>query len=105
MKIVILQDAVPVMPTPVLGIIGYLMEDLKLSDCNNFGLSLLFPTRKCSFFNVQKEKGTTEDELDGWHHQLNGHELELQGVGDGHGSLGCCSQWGHEESDTIEQLN
>ena len=74
MKIVILQDAVPVMPTPVLGLIGYLMEDLKLSDCNNFRLSLLFPTRKCSFSNMQEEKGTTENELVGWHHRLDGHE-------------------------------
>ena len=106
MKIVILHDAVPIMPTPVLRITEYLMEDLKLSDCNNFMLSLLFPTRKCSFFNVQEEKGTTEDELVGWHHQLNGHELEQAlGVGDGQRSLGCCSQWGHKESDTTEQLN
>ena len=37
-----------------------------------------------------------------WHHQLNGHEFEqVLGVGDGQGSLACCSPWGHEESDTI----
>ena len=106
MKIVVLQDAVPVMPTPVWGLIEYLMEDLKLSDCNNFRLTLLFPTRKCSFSNVQEKKGTTEDELVGWHHRLDGHELEQAlGVGDGQGSLTCCSRWDHKESDTNEQLN
>ena len=42
----------------------------------------------------------------GWHHQLNGHEFEqAPGVGDGQGSLACCSSWGHKESDTTEQLN
>ena len=45
----------------------------------------------------QEEKGTTEDELVGWHHWLNGHEFE-QVLGDeGQGSLVCCSPWGHEE--------
>ena len=43
-----------------------------------------------------EEKGTTEDEMVGWHHQLNGHEFEqVLGVGDGQGSLVCCSPWGH----------
>ena len=42
----------------------------------------------------------------GWHHQLNGHEFEqTPGVGDGQGSLACCSPWGCKESDTSEQLN
>ena len=42
----------------------------------------------------------------GWHHRLNGHEFELAlGVGDGQGSLACCSIWGHKESDTTERLN
>ena len=42
-----------------------------------------------------EEKGTTEDELVGWHHQLNGHEFEWTlGVGDGQGGLACCSPWG-----------
>ena len=41
-----------------------------------------------------------------WHHQLNGYEFEQAlGVGDGQGSLACCSPWGHKESDTTEQLN
>ena len=48
----------------------------------------------------------TEDEMVGWHHQLNGHEFEYTlGVGDGQGSLACCSPWGHKESDTTERLN
>ena len=46
----------------------------------------------------------TEDEMVGWHHQLNGHEQAL-GVGDGQGSLVCYSPWGHKESDTTKQLN
>ena len=47
-----------------------------------------------------------EDEMVGWHHQLDGHEFEKsQGVGDGQGSLAYCSPWGHKESDTTEQLN
>ena len=53
----------------------------------------------------QEEKGTTEDEMVGWHHQLDGHEFEQAlGVGDGQGSLECCSPWGHKESDTTERL-
>ena len=47
----------------------------------------------------------TEDEMVGWHHQLNGHEFEqAPGDGEGQGSLVCCSPCGHRESDTIEQL-
>ena len=53
----------------------------------------------------QEEKGTTEDEIAGWHHGLNGHEFEwTPGVGDGQGGLACCDSWGHKESDTDEQL-
>ena len=41
----------------------------------------------------------------GWHHQLNGHELEQAlGIGDGQGGLACCSPWGLKESDTTEGL-
>ena len=48
----------------------------------------------------------TEDEMVGWHHGLNGHEFEqTPGSGEGQGSLGCCSPWGHKELDTTEQLN
>ena len=48
----------------------------------------------------------TENEMVGWHHQLNGHEFEqTQGDGEGQGSLACCSPWGHKESDTTQRLN
>ena len=48
----------------------------------------------------------TEDEMVGWHHRLNGHELEqAQGDCEGQRSLVCCSSWGHKESDTTERLN
>ena len=52
------------------------------------------------------EKGTTEDEMVGWHHWLNGHEFE-QTLGDSEGqvSLACCRPWAHKELDTAEQLN
>ena len=54
----------------------------------------------------QEEEGTTEDEMAGWHHQIDGHEFEqAQGVGDEEGSLACCDSWGHKESDTTERLN
>ena len=54
----------------------------------------------------QVEKGMTEDEMAGWHHQIDGHEFEQTlGVGDGQGSLACCSPWGHKNSDTTEWLN
>ena len=48
----------------------------------------------------------TQEEVVGWYHRLNRQEFELApGVGDGQGSLVCCSQWGHKESDMTEQLN
>ena len=54
----------------------------------------------------QEEKGTTEDEMIGWHRWLNGHEFEQAlGVGDGQGSLVCCSPWGRKELDRTEWLN
>ena len=54
----------------------------------------------------EEEKGTTEDEMVGWHHWLNGHEFEQDPwVGSGQGNLACCSPWGRKESDTIEQPN
>ena len=53
----------------------------------------------------QEEKGTTEDEMAGWHHWLNGHESEwTPGVDDGQGGLACCNSWGRKESDTTERL-
>ena len=54
----------------------------------------------------QEEKGTTEDDMVGWHHQLNGHEFEQAlGDGKGQGSLACCSPWGCKESYMTEWLN
>ena len=51
-------------------------------------------------------KGTTEYEIVGWHHWLDGHEFEqAPGIGDGQGSLMCCSPWGSKESNTRERLN
>ena len=45
-------------------------------------------------------KGTTEDEMAGWHRQLDGHEFEqVLGVDNGQGSLACCSPWGFKELD------
>ena len=53
-----------------------------------------------------EEKGTTEDEMAGWHHRLNGHGFGwTPGVGDGQGGLVCCSSWSLKELDTTEQLN
>ena len=53
----------------------------------------------------QGERGMTEDEMVGWHHRFIGHEFEqAPGVGDGQGSLVCCSPWGLKESDTTEWL-
>ena len=53
-----------------------------------------------------KEKGTTEDEMVGWHHQFNGHEYEwAPGVGDGQRGLACYSPWGRKELDMTERLN
>ena len=54
----------------------------------------------------QEEKGTTEDEMAGWHNQLDGHEFEwAPGVGDGQGGLACCHSWGRKESNMTERLN
>ena len=54
----------------------------------------------------QEEKGTTEDEMVGWHHWLNGHGFGwTPEVGDGWGDLACCGSWGCKESDTTERLN
>ena len=51
-------------------------------------------------------KGMTEDEMVGWHHQLNGQGFEkTPGVGDGQGGLAYCGSWGRKESDTTERLN
>ena len=54
----------------------------------------------------QEEKGTTEDEMGGWHHRLDGHGFGwTPGVGDRQGGLACCNSWGRKESDTTGRLN
>ena len=54
----------------------------------------------------QGEKGMTEDEMVGWHHQLNGHEFGwTPGADDGQGGLASCNSWGCKESDVTEGLN
>ena len=54
----------------------------------------------------QEEKGMTEHEMVGWHHQLDGHEFEqAPGVGDGQAGLACCSPWDHKKLDTTRWLN
>ena len=54
----------------------------------------------------KEEKGTTEDEMAEWHHQLNGHVFGWTlGVGDGQGGLPCCGSWGHKVLDMTEWLN
>ena len=53
----------------------------------------------------QEETDMTEDEMAGWHYWLDAHEFEQAlGVGDGQGTLACCSSWGHKELDMTEQL-
>ena len=52
-----------------------------------------------------EEKGTTEDEMAGWHHWFDGRESEwTPGVGDGQRCLACCDSWGRKESDRTKQL-
>ena len=54
----------------------------------------------------QEEKGTTEDEMVGWHHWLTGHEFgKTPGIGDGQGGLTCYGSWGRKESEMTEWLN
>ena len=54
----------------------------------------------------QEEKGTTEDEMAGWHHRIDEHGFGwIPEVGDGQGGLACCGSWGRRESDTTERLN
>ena len=51
----------------------------------------------------QEEKGTTEDEMAGWHHRINGREYEwTPGVGDRQRGLVCCNSWGRKELDTFQ---
>ena len=54
----------------------------------------------------QEQEGMTQNQMSGWHHQLDGHEFEWTlGVGDGQGGLACCDSWGLKESDMTEWLN
>jgi len=55
---------------------------------------------------IEGKKRTAEDEMVGWHHQLNGHEFEqAPGVGDRQGRLVCCSPWGHKELNSLLELS
>ena len=91
--------------------INWLMREAGSKSADNYGvvttLKNILRKDENMFFIVSEEvKGTTEDEMVGWHHRLDGHEFEqAPGVGDGQGSLVCCSPWGRKESDTTEQLN
>ena len=79
------------------------MLKLKLQYFGHLMRRVLEKTLMLGGIGGQEEKGTTEDEIVGWYHRLNGHEFEqAPGVGDGQGSLVCCSLWGHKESDVTE---
>ena len=55
---------------------------------------------------IEGRRRRQQDEMVGWHHQLDGHELEqASGDGEGQGSLMCCSPWGYKELDMTKQLN
>ena len=63
-------------------------------------------SQRSVYLTIWEEKGTTEDEMAGWHHRLDGREFEWTlGDGDGQGGLACCNSWGRKESDTTERLN
>ena len=79
---------------------------------SNVGAQIRFLVRKRRSHSASQpkenwfQKGMTEDEMVGWHHQLEGHEFEqTPGVGDGQGSLVCCCSWGNKELDMTEQMN
>ena len=91
---------------------GYSLEGLMLK----WKLPILWPPHVKSWLTGkdpdagrdwrQEEKGTTENEMAGWHHQLDAHEFGwILGVGDGQGGLACCDSWCRKESDMTEQLN
>ena len=66
-------------------------------------MSSIFRYARWQYADWGQEKGTTEDEVAGWHHRLNGREFGwTPGVGDGQGGLACCGSWGHKELDTTE---
>ena len=80
---------------------------------NQSGVQGRGPGSSCGFRGHWQQMGIwmvlvvkKEDEMVGWHHSHDGHEFEqAPGVGDGQGSLACCSPWGRKESDTTEHLN
>ena len=84
-----------------------LMLKLKLQSLATWWEELIHLKRPWCWERLREEgKGTTEDEMVGWNHQLNGHGFGWTlGVGDGQGGLACCGSWGHNESDTTEWLN
>ena len=83
-----------------------LMLKLKLQYFGHLMWSLLIWKDPNAGKDWRQEKGTAEDEMFGWLHRFDGHELEQAlGVGDGQGSLACCSPWGGKELDMTEQLN
>ena len=90
---------------------GGLMLKLKLQIFGCLVQELTHWTSESNFPNSgkewrQKEKRATENEMGGWHHWFNGHELgQTMGDGEGQGSLACCSPWSHEESDMTWWLN
>ena len=72
--------------------------------CQNEVAGIHCMTFLCRYYQMKMKY--TEDEMVGWYHRLNGHESEqVLGVGEGQGSLVCCSPWGCKESDTTEQLS
>ena len=77
--------------TPVLGHVMWRVDSLEDSDAGR---------------DWGQEKGMTEDEMAGWHHQLYGQEFGWTPVvGDGQGGLACCNSWGRKELDTTKQLS
>ena len=85
-----------------------IFEPKKISLSQFFPIYLSWCNGSCAMILVfwQDEKGTTEDEMAGWHHWLCGRESEwTPRVGDGQGGLACCNSWGRKELDTTEWLN
>ena len=84
-------------------LVGYSPCGHKESDMTE-QLSTAYSTQSTIY--RQKEKRVSEDEMAGWHHRCNGHELgQTSGDGEGQGGLVCCSPWGCKESDTTVWLN
>ena len=83
-----------------------LMLKLKLQYLANWCEELTHWKRLWCWQRLKTGEVVTEDEIIGWHHWLNGHEFEQAlGVGDGQGSLECCSPWGRKELQMTERLN